>query len=212
MKIKKKIKNIVLFIIIFLLISCKYNLKESNHNKTNVATQSIEYINSEINYKYYDVLNISPAKIIVPKNQTISQSLSILVNDGEGNLIVFDGGRIEDADYLCDIIKENGGVVTTWFITHIHDDHIGALYEILNKQRIDIRIKELVYNFADFEWYYSKMGNDAGAYYLFESALKEYNDFLSKNNFNEINVINSSKISNNKHFSYMSVLKTAVLL
>ena len=104
MKIKKKIKNIVLFIIIFLLISCKYNLKESNHNKTNVATQSIEYINSEINYKYYDVLNISPAKIIVPKNQTISQSLSILVNDGEGNLIVFDGGRIEDADYLCDII------------------------------------------------------------------------------------------------------------
>ena len=209
MKIKKKIKNIVLFIIIFLLISCKYNLKESNHNKTNVATQSIEYINSEINYKYYDVLNISPAKMIVPKNQTISQSLSILVNDGEGNLIVFDGGRIEDADYLCDIIKENGGVVTTWFITHIHDDHIGALYEILNKQRIDIRIKELVYNFADFEWYYSKMGNDAGAYYLFESALKEYNDFLSKNNFYEINVINSSKISNNKHFSYTNVLKAS---
>ena len=170
-KNRSKIKYIVLIIIqLVILFSCNNVTKENNlAHDNNVTNEKI--VSTKIDYKYYDVYGLGPAKVIFPKNQTIAQGLSVLVNDEHGNLIVFDGGRVEDADYLCDIIKDNGGVVKTWFITHIHDDHIGALYKILSDKRSDIEIKELYYDFADFDWYYSKMGNDAGIYYLFINAI-----------------------------------------
>lgn len=178
-----KIKSILLFAIILFIhlfiFSCNKNSKIINLAIDDTTTDSLLNAESDnISYKYYDVLNISPAKIIIPKNQTVAQSLSVLVNDGHGHLVVFDGGRVEDADYLCDIIKDNGGVVTTWFITHIHDDHIGALYKILSDKRTDITIEEIVYDFADFDWYYEKMGNDAGIYHLFENAINGYNKHI----------------------------------
>ena len=179
-----------------MLLSCNKTTKESNLAQgVRVVATASETI-KKIDYKYYDVLDISPAKIIIPKNQTISQSLSILVNDGYGNLVVFDGGRVEDADYLCDIIKDNGGVVKTWFITHIHDDHIGALYKILIDKRTDIEIKELYYNFASFDWYYEKMGNDAGIYYLFENAIKDYNDNLKSINKEGMQILDKNTTKN----------------
>ena len=193
-KINNFIVTSVCILLFCLLISCNNNIKNLNHTGSNTTTETstnVERMN--IDYKYYDVLDISPAKIIIPKNQTVAQSLSVLVNDGHGNLIVFDGGRVEDADYLCDIIKDNGGVVKTWFITHIHDDHIGALYKILSDKRIDIEIQELYYDFASFDWYYSKNGDDAGIYYLFENAIKEYNKSLIENNNKQLTILNYNK-------------------
>lgn len=202
----------ILCITQILLLSCNNNsIEKSNLAQSDGVAVSSAVETGKEDYKYYDVLNISPAKIIIPKNQTISQSLSVLVNDGCGNLIVFDGGRVEDADYLCDIIKDNGGIVTTWFITHIHDDHIGALYKILNDKRTDITIKEIVYDFADFDWYYSKMGNDAGIYYIFEDAIKNYNVYLHSINKDEINIINHSNIGT-QGFSYHAYLNNSMLI
>lgn len=172
------------------LITCNY--KKSNFDQGDITAMSeLQVKSSKIDYKYYDVFNIAPAKVIVPKNQTIAQGLSVLVNDGHGNLIVFDGGRVEDADYLCDIIKDNGGVVKTWFVTHIHDDHIGALYKILSDKRTDIVIEKLYYDFASFDWYYIKMGNDAGIYTLFINIINEYNKYLKSKDRVEIEVIDN---------------------
>lgn len=187
---------------LLILFSCNNVTKESNlvHDNSNINEVKLD---SKIDYKYYDVYGLEPAKVIFPKNQTIAQGLSVLVNDGHGNLIVFDGGRVEDADYLCDIIKDNGGVVKTWFITHIHDDHIGALYKILSDKRIDIEIKELYYDFADFDWYYSKMGNDAGIYHLFINTIDDYNKFLINNNKPSIMIYNKlNNFSNRDTFYY----------
>lgn len=182
-----------------ILFACNYNQKDSN-----LATNSISASNEIINNntttsykddcKYYDIFNISPVEIIVPKNQTVAQGLSVLVNDGKGNLIVFDGGRVEDADYLSDIIKDNGWVVKTWYITHIHDDHIGALYKILSDKRTDIVIKELYYDFANFDWYYEKMGNDAGIYTLFDNAIRDYNVYMKSINKAELKVLEKAAI------------------
>ena len=180
---KKYIIFVSIFIISLLFFACFKNEKNNNFKiSSDIAAQPITY-------KYYNALDISPAKIIIPKNQTVAQSLSVLVNDGHGNLVVFDGGRVEDADYLCDIIKDNGGVVKTWFITHIHDDHIGALYKILSDKRTDIEIQEIYYDFASFDWYYEKMGNDAGIYTLFVNSIEEYNKILSNNNKINVNII-----------------------
>ena len=175
-----------LFLITILLFSCNLYSKNNNLAINSSVKENEINIGSVLKYKYYDILNISPAKIIIPKNQTAAQSLSVLINDGHGNLVVFDGGRVEDSDYLCDIIKDNGGVVKTWFITHIHDDHIGALYKILNDKRTDIEIQEIYYDFASFDWYYEKMGNDAGIYHIFLNCIEEYNKYLNSINKNTI--------------------------
>lgn len=183
-------------IIAFLLISCKdFSIDKNSDIK-------IENKINEVKYNYYDIFNLKHAKIIVPQNQSISQSLSIIINDGKGNLIVFDGGRVEDANFLIDIIKDNGGRVKSWYITHIHDDHIGALYKILEDKRNDILIENLYYDFADFDWYYSKMGNDAGIYYLFINAIDEYNKFLTKNNKPNIMIYNKSNNFTNRDSFY----------
>ena len=188
---------IILLLIVAFIFGCN---KSFDYNTTNYENLS----DNKIDYNYYDVLNISPAKIIIPKNQTNSQSLSILVSNGQGNIIVFDGGRVEDADFLCEIIKDNGGKVDSWFISHIHDDHIGALYEILNKKRTDIEINEIVYNFPSFDWLYSKMGNDAGILYLFENAINEYNEYLESLNKRNICINDNKK----KQYIYSYKSKT----
>ena len=180
---KNDLLKICLIIISILLFSCKHNSKKSNLALTTnamvceVTSDNVE--DNKLGYKYYDIFDMSPVEVIVPKNQTIAQGLSILVTDNNENLVVFDGGRVEDSDYLCEIIKDKGGVVSTWYITHIHDDHLGALYDILSKKRTDIIIKEIAYQFADFDWYYSKMGIDSGIVRLFENAILEYNVYLS---------------------------------
>lgn len=193
MKLKLKyLKFCSLLICILLIFSCSKNEHNNEAVNANVEKQKDIVSKYDIDYKYYDIFGFESANIIIPKNQTNSQSLSILVNDGHNNLVVFDGGRIEDADYLCDIIKDNGGKVKYWFITHIHDDHIGALYKILSDKRVDITIESLFYDFANYDWYYEKMGSDAGIYNLFLYAIHEYNKYLNDNDFSEMKVHNAN--------------------
>lgn len=175
-------KICITLITLSLMSSCNNYEKKSNfpHNTGEVVSEvmNAKVEDDKLSYKYYDVFDMKPVEVIIPKNQTIAQGLSILVTDNNENIIVFDGGRVEDSDYLCEIIKDKGGIVSTWYITHIHDDHLGALYDILSKKRTDITIKEIAYQFADFDWYYSKMGADAGIVKLFENAIIEYNAYL----------------------------------
>ena len=175
-------KICITLITLSLMSSCNNYEKKSNlpHNTGEVVSEvmNAKVEDDKLSYKYYDVFDMNPAEVIIPKNQTIAQGLSILVTDNNENIIVFDGGRVEDSDYLCEIIKDKGGIVSTWYITHIHDDHLGALYDILSKKRTDITIKEIAYQFADFDWYYNKMGADAGIVKLFENAIIEYNAYL----------------------------------
>ena len=182
------LKIYILVYIFFALNSCTTNISNQNSTKNSFNDKIIKCID----YTEYNI-GLYPVEIIVPMNQTIAQGLSILVTDNSGNLIVFDGGRIGDADYLCDVIKDKGGIVKYWFITHIHDDHIGALWQILNSKRTDIVIENLYYDFASFDWYYDKMGNDAGIYNLFVNAIKDYNEFMKSNKNSIINVLDKPK-------------------
>lgn len=63
----------------------------------------------------------------------------------EGRVLVIDGGGINDADNLYSFLKELGGRVDGWFLTHFHEDHVNALVGILEKY--DIIIEKLYYDF-----------------------------------------------------------------
>lgn len=55
-----------------------------------------------------------------------------LVDRSTGDLILIDGGWVENAEQVRDIIGSNGGKVKAWILTHYHGDHAGAftaLYE-----------------------------------------------------------------------------------
>ncbi|MFR5731085.1 MAG: MBL fold metallo-hydrolase [Clostridium sp.] len=41
--------------------------------------------------------------------------------------MVVDGGWLGRCDYLKEQIKQRGGHVSAWFLTHAHTDHVGAL-------------------------------------------------------------------------------------
>ena len=61
---------------------------------------------------------------------------------GKGQLIVVDGGWTEDADFVRQTIKEMGGKVDAWILTHPHQDHIGAFNAIYSDLQ-GIEIKEV---------------------------------------------------------------------
>lgn len=152
----------------------------SNNNELN--TSSTNDLNNDLSDDYKIVLTnyLNGEEVWVLKSQTIAQNLSVIVKTAYGELIIFDGGRKEDAKYLHDFIMKNGGTVHGWFLTHIHDDHVGAIYEIMDKYD-DIKIENLCYNFADFDFYYKSEGENAGIVVLLEEKFKEYFDNIYKN-------------------------------
>lgn len=56
---------------------------------------------------------------------------SIAYSKASDTLIVIDGGWTENTPRVREIIKEHGNKVKAWFLTHYHNDHVGALNEIL---------------------------------------------------------------------------------
>ena len=174
---------------------------------------------------YYEIAlenYIEGAKVWVLKNQTIAQSLSVLVETDDHKIFVFDGGRKEDAKYLYSFIVNHGRVVDGWFLTHIHDDHVGALYEILNSdfyggEYSSIFIEDLYYNFADFDFYYKSEGNDAGIVVLLEEKFKDYKknmdifleDFIMPDDVRDYqrSMFNPFEIKNNIYKGYVADYK-----
>lgn len=63
-----------------------------------------------------------------------------------GKIIVMDGGFPEEAFTLRGFIGALGNEVEAWFISHPHDDHMGALWEILKQGTQDLRIKAIYHS------------------------------------------------------------------
>lgn len=87
--------------------------------------------------------------------------LSSLIRSQNGYLVVIDGGWEEDGEYLLNVIKEHGGIVDAWLLTHPHSDHAGALYYILNEKRHEISINQIYCSLAPLSWYEEVAPDDA---------------------------------------------------
>lgn len=91
-----------------------------------------------------------------------AQNLCVLVKTSQGKLIVIDGGWESDAQMLEDKIKEYGGTVDAWLLTHPHGDHVGALLNLLQEGNAQIQIRKIYYSFASPEWYQTYAPDDPG--------------------------------------------------
>ena len=84
-------------------------------------------------------------------NQGKRQMMSYFIKTNTGKIILIDSGTKEDADNLLSYIKDNGNKVDYWFLTHAHDDHVGAFTKIVNET--DIKIDNIYVSVNEIEWY-----------------------------------------------------------
>jgi beta-lactamase superfamily II metal-dependent hydrolase len=69
--------------------------------------------------------------------------MGYIIKTDDNKLIVIDGGGKLAAPILENYLRQFGGKVDTWILTHPHSDHVGALLEILDKG--DIEIKQIMH-------------------------------------------------------------------
>ena len=93
----------------------------------------------------------SSATFIQLSSQGSRQMMGYLLKTNTGKLIVIDGGTVEDTDNLMKHINENGGKVDYWFLTHAHDDHVGAFLQIINSTNIEVG--KIYISINEFSWY-----------------------------------------------------------
>lgn len=79
------------------------------------------------------------------------QMMGYILRTKNNKVIVIDGGTIDDTENLVKQINKHGGKVDTWFLTHLHDDHVGAFSNIVNDEQI--QIEKIYCSFNDYSWY-----------------------------------------------------------
>ena len=80
-------------------------------------------------------------------------SAGYVIRTRNNKLIIVDGGKNTDSNLILSYINKYGnGKVDYWFITHAHDDHVGALLGILKDENNDITIENLCYHLNTAEW------------------------------------------------------------
>lgn len=103
-------------------------------------------------------IGLGGGRLIQLANRTPKQMMSYVIDTPTGELIVIDGGNRcpEDALNLYEMIRERGGRVSYWFLTHAHSDHIGALLYLMESDNFAIKIDNLAFNFPSEEWLATK--------------------------------------------------------
>ena len=79
------------------------------------------------------------------------QMMGYILKTKNNKLIVVDGGTIDDTENLIKQINKHGGKVDAWFLTHLHDDHLGAFSNIANDKQI--QIEKIYCSFNEYSWY-----------------------------------------------------------
>ena len=72
-------------------------------------------------------------RILQLSNASSSQMMGYLVYCPNGKLIVIDGGTAEAGPRLRQLLREAGGRVSLWLLTHFHHDHVTAPLDILER-------------------------------------------------------------------------------
>lgn len=79
------------------------------------------------------------------------QMMGYIIRTKNDKTIIIDGGTIDDTANLMKYIGQYKNKVDYWFITHAHDDHVGAFTEIANNT--DVQIDNICISLNEYEWY-----------------------------------------------------------
>ncbi len=110
--------------------------------------------------------------IIQMAQNTQRQMMGYLIITPEKKLIIVDGGKVEDAPQLVQLINQYGGKVDHWLLTHPHDDHVGAFATILLSHK-EISVRTCHASFPDEQWLKKYSGQRFKDYLLVKKALQD---------------------------------------
>jgi metallo-beta-lactamase superfamily protein len=99
--------------------------------------------------------------------------MGYIIRTDDNKIAVVDGGGMKTAPILENYLKQLGGIVDIWIITHPHLDHMGAFLEIVDKGSIDI--KTILQRPLEDKWV---LQHEPDSY---ESVVR-YNNTLKKSN------------------------------
>lgn len=99
-----------------------------------------------------------------------SQAMFYTIKSPDGKLAVIDGGTKEYADYVRQVLLEEGNHVDVWILTHAHEDHMGAFVEIY-KNPGSITINEVYTIDIDYD-YYAEVAQPVDRFDIYEEFLK----------------------------------------
>lgn len=117
------------------------------------------------------------------QNNSNSQMMGYFIKCDDKNIVV-DGGTKEDSNNLQQYIKDAGGTVNAWFITHPHKDHATCFIDIVENYNIEIGKVYVTLN--DEDWY------------------KKYGDGRDEECIKFLNTIKGDKIANKVEEVYLN--------
>jgi len=95
-----------------------------------------------------------PSRTLNDAGTNYRQNMSYVIQTRNKKFIVIDGGYEAgnyDAQYLINFLKEKSGKtvphIDAWFITHPHEDHIGALIAVAKNFSDKVTVDTVYYNF-----------------------------------------------------------------
>ena len=158
-------------------------------NKNNidfiVVSKNPEIVNKYLNYGFeflawtnkYALLKVmpEPSWILTEYNMASGDQgmFYTMVNRKDGTLIVIDGGDIANEAQVRKAIKDNGGVVDAWILTHYHQDHCSVFNAVYQNPQ-GIKIKDIYATPLDTS--------------IFHSVAQEWDDVEVYDKFHEITV------------------------
>ena len=114
------------------------------------------------------------AIVVTQFGQDGNRSMGYMLKTKENRLILIDGGLPEYSNHIIDVIKQNGGVVEAWFITHAHVDHASVLLDALKDSQIQINNIYVSLNGKDwYEQYEENQGRIDFAIELIDTLAEE---------------------------------------
>lgn len=91
------------------------------------------------------------------QTQTNIQHESFVITTEDAHVIVVDGGHRADAPYLIDYLKgvtgEDVPFIDAWILTHPHDDHVDAFFEIIENHKDEVNIGRVMFNIPSIKYY-----------------------------------------------------------
>lgn len=104
--------------------------------------------------KYQNGINITQLS-----SQTSRQMMGYVLTTKKDTVIVIDGGTEGDSQNLKKYLESNNGIVDYWIITHAHDDHIGAMVDLLEQD--NVKVEHVICSLNPLEWYKENEANRA---------------------------------------------------
>lgn len=124
--------------------------------------------------------------------QGSSQMMGYLIKTRENKIIAIDGGTTEDTNNWIQKVKQLGGKVDNWFITHPHQDHASVFNEIVTNHP-EIEIGTIYYTANPVAWYQENEPKRAFEAERFYNAIQ--NERI-KNKAKEVELNQKIKIDN----------------